>query len=88
MAGGAGREFFLPEPHLASPSQGVALLDPQGGITSLIVGDVLVKVPAAGVLLGSVVLRFYVAEERYKPLAMEKFEIAIAAQLNASGAGG
>ena len=38
-------------------------------------GDVLVKVPAAGALLGSVVLRFYFAEERYKPLAMEKFEI-------------
>lgn len=48
-------------------------------------GDVLVKVPAAGALLGSVVLRFYFAEERYKPLAMEKFEIATAAQLKALG---
>lgn len=44
-------------------------------------GDVLVKVPAAGVLLGSVVIRFCFAEEHYKPLAMKKFEIAITAQL-------
>lgn len=46
-------------------------------------GEVLVKVPTAGVLLGSVVTRFCFAEERYKPLAMEKFEITITAQLKA-----
>lgn len=42
----------------------------------------LVKVPAPGVLLQSVVLRFYFAEEHFKPLDLERFEITIAAQLS------
>lgn len=51
-------------------------------------GDTLVEVPAPGVLLGSAVLRFYFAEQRFKPLVLERFEITITAQLKGLDIGG
>lgn len=44
-------------------------------------GEILVRVPWPGILLGIVALRFDFTEEHLKPLALERFGIAVTVQL-------
>lgn len=60
----------------------------QGSVTSLVVGEILVRAPGPGALLGVVVLRLDFTEEHLKPLALERFGFAVTAQLKGLDGGG